>query len=69
MSLAKPHPAPARWEEQYRLIEQMRMGIVAPVDDMYVLLFDHTCNVHVQSSSQIAGDVSDLERQRMPIPK
>lgn len=34
MALAKPHPAPARWEEQYRLIERMRKGIVAPVDDM-----------------------------------
>ncbi|RSH94217.1 DNA N-glycosylase and apurinic/apyrimidinic (AP) lyase [Saitozyma podzolica] len=34
MALAKPHPAPARWEEQYRLIERMRRGIVAPVDDM-----------------------------------
>lgn len=32
--LEKPHPAPARWEEQYRLIERMRKGIVAPVDDM-----------------------------------
>ncbi|WVQ79007.1 hypothetical protein IAT38_001099 [Cryptococcus sp. DSM 104549] len=33
-ALAKPHPAPAKWEEQYRLIERMRKGIVAPVDDM-----------------------------------
>ncbi|WVQ75589.1 hypothetical protein IAR50_005217 [Cryptococcus sp. DSM 104548] len=33
-SLAKPHPAPAKWEEQYRLIEHMRRGIIAPVDDM-----------------------------------
>ncbi|WVO17159.1 hypothetical protein L204_104851 [Cryptococcus depauperatus] len=33
-ALSKPHPAPANWEEQYRLIEQMRRGIVAPVDDM-----------------------------------
>ncbi|KAL7421469.1 alpha,alpha-trehalase nth1 [Cryptotrichosporon argae] len=30
----KAHPAPAKWEEQYRLIERMRAGIVAPVDDM-----------------------------------
>ncbi|WWD16910.1 hypothetical protein CI109_101342 [Kwoniella shandongensis] len=34
VALAKPHPAPAKWEEQYRLIERMRKGIVAPVDDM-----------------------------------
>ncbi|OXC68949.1 hypothetical protein AYX13_02560 [Cryptococcus neoformans] len=34
VSLAKPHAAPAKWEEQYRLIEKMRRGIVAPVDEM-----------------------------------
>jgi endonuclease-3 len=34
VALEKPHPAPARWKEQYRLIERMRKGIVAPVDDM-----------------------------------
>ena len=34
LALDKPHPAPARWEEQYRLIEKMRKGIIAPVDDM-----------------------------------
>ncbi|KAK8861201.1 hypothetical protein IAR55_002020 [Kwoniella newhampshirensis] len=34
VALGKPHPAPARWEEQYNLIERMRKGIVAPVDDM-----------------------------------
>jgi endonuclease-3 len=34
VALEKPHPAPARWEEQYRLIERMRKGIIAPVDDM-----------------------------------
>ncbi|ODN95282.1 endonuclease III [Cryptococcus wingfieldii CBS 7118] len=33
-SLAKPHQAPAKWEDQYRLIEHMRRGIIAPVDDM-----------------------------------
>ncbi|WWC69038.1 uncharacterized protein I206_102974 [Kwoniella pini CBS 10737] len=34
LSLDKPHPAPPRWEEQYRLIEHMRKGIIAPVDNM-----------------------------------
>lgn len=34
LALDKPHPEPARWREQYRLIERMRRGIVAPVDDM-----------------------------------
>jgi endonuclease-3 len=32
--LDKPHPEPPRWREQHRLIERMRKGIVAPVDDM-----------------------------------
>lgn len=39
LALDKPHAAPARWEEQYRLIERMRKGIVAPVDDMWVLFW------------------------------
>lgn len=30
----KAHPAPARWYEQYQLIERMRAGISAPVDTM-----------------------------------
>ncbi|ORX36218.1 DNA glycosylase [Kockovaella imperatae] len=34
LALDKPHPAPPKWEEQYRLIERMRKGIIAPVDDM-----------------------------------
>lgn len=34
LALEKPHKAPEKWEEQYRLIEKMRRGIVAPVDDM-----------------------------------
>ncbi|ORY26058.1 DNA glycosylase [Naematelia encephala] len=34
VALAKPHPAPPKWEEQYRLIDRMRKGIVAPVDNM-----------------------------------
>jgi endonuclease-3 len=34
LALEKPHKAPDRWEEQYRLIERMRKGIIAPVDDM-----------------------------------
>lgn len=34
LALDKPHPEPPRWREQYRLIERMRKGIVAPVDDM-----------------------------------
>ncbi|WVW79822.1 hypothetical protein I302_101792 [Kwoniella bestiolae CBS 10118] len=34
LSLTKPHPAPPRWEEQYKLIEEMRKNIVAPVDNM-----------------------------------
>ena len=38
LALEKPHPEPARWREQYRLIERMRKGIVAPVDDMWVSL-------------------------------
>lgn len=36
LALDKPHPEPPRWKEQYRLIERMRKGIVAPVDDMWV---------------------------------
>ncbi|WWC87459.1 uncharacterized protein L201_002348 [Kwoniella dendrophila CBS 6074] len=32
--LDKPHPAPPKWEEQYKLIEHMRKGIIAPVDNM-----------------------------------
>lgn len=31
---AKAHPEPARWREQYALIERMRTGIDAPVDTM-----------------------------------
>jgi endonuclease-3 len=34
LALEKPHPEPAKWREQYRLIEHMRKGIIAPVDDM-----------------------------------
>ncbi|WVF66948.1 hypothetical protein IAT40_001691 [Kwoniella sp. CBS 6097] len=34
LALDKPHPAPTRWEEQYKLIERMRRGLVAPVDNM-----------------------------------
>ena len=34
LALEKPHPAPLKWEEQYRLIERMRNGLIAPVDDM-----------------------------------
>lgn len=34
VALAKPHSAPAKWEEQYQLIEKMRRGFVAPVDEM-----------------------------------
>ena len=34
LTLEKPHPFPAKWKEQYRLIERMRKGIIAPVDDM-----------------------------------
>jgi endonuclease-3 len=34
LALEKPHKAPDRWEEQYRLIARMREGIVAPVDTM-----------------------------------
>lgn len=30
----KAHPEPARWYEQYQLIERMRAGINAPVDTM-----------------------------------
>lgn len=30
----KAHPEPARWYEQYQLIERMRAGIDAPVDTM-----------------------------------
>lgn len=30
----KAHPEPARWYEQYQLIERMRAGISAPVDTM-----------------------------------
>ena len=36
LALEKPHKAPDRWEEQYRLIARMREGIVAPVDNMQV---------------------------------
>jgi hypothetical protein len=34
LALEKPHKAPDRWEEQYQLIERMRKGIIAPVDNM-----------------------------------
>ena len=34
LRLEKPHPAPARWEQQYTLIERMRAKIVAPVDTL-----------------------------------
>jgi hypothetical protein len=34
VKLDKPHPAPLKWREQYALIERMRKGIIAPVDDM-----------------------------------
>lgn len=34
LALEKPHPEPAKWREQYRLIEHMRKGIIAPVDDV-----------------------------------
>lgn len=34
LALDKPHPEPARWKEQYALIEHMRKGIIAPVDTM-----------------------------------
>jgi len=34
LALDKPHKAPDKWEEQYRLIERMRKGIIAPVDNM-----------------------------------
>ena len=34
LALEKPHKAPDRWEEQYRLIARMREGIYAPVDTM-----------------------------------
>lgn len=34
LALDKPHKEPERWREQYRLIEKMRRGIIAPVDDM-----------------------------------
>lgn len=34
LALEKPHKAPERWEEQYRLIARMREGIIAPVDNM-----------------------------------
>lgn len=34
LALDKPHKEPDRWREQYRLIEHMRKGIIAPVDDM-----------------------------------
>ncbi|QRV86771.1 HhH-GPD superfamily base excision DNA repair protein [Ceratobasidium sp. AG-Ba] len=34
MELDKPHPAPPNWEKQYKLIEEMRENIQAPVDTM-----------------------------------
>ena len=34
MELDKPHPAPPNWERQYRLIEEMRANVQAPVDTM-----------------------------------
>lgn len=36
LALDKPHKEPDRWREQYRLIEHMRKGIIAPVDNMSV---------------------------------
>lgn len=38
LSLAKPHPAPPRWAEQYALIERMRSKIIAPVDTLFVFV-------------------------------
>lgn len=32
--LVKAHPEPARWREQYAVIEEMRRGLNAPVDTM-----------------------------------
>lgn len=40
LALEKPHKEPDRWREQYRLIEHMRKGIVAPVDNMNVFSLD-----------------------------
>ncbi|KAG9120513.1 DNA N-glycosylase and apurinic/apyrimidinic (AP) lyase [Ceratobasidium sp. 392] len=34
MELDKPHPAPPNWERQYKLIEEMRANVQAPVDTM-----------------------------------
>lgn len=34
LALEKPHPEPAKWRKQYRLLERMRKGIIAPVDTM-----------------------------------
>jgi endonuclease III len=33
-ALSKPHPAPAKWQEQYDAIKNMRSRMVAPVDTM-----------------------------------
>lgn len=58
LALDKPHPAPKNWERQYELIEKMRKGIVAPVDDMLVILF---CCCNADS----IGDASGLEQPLM----
>ncbi|KAG8704600.1 DNA N-glycosylase and apurinic/apyrimidinic (AP) lyase [Ceratobasidium sp. 394] len=34
MELDTPHPAPPNWERQYKLIEEMRANVQAPVDTM-----------------------------------
>jgi len=33
-ALEKPHPAPARWQETYDAIKEMRSRFPAPVDTM-----------------------------------
>lgn len=62
LALDKPHKEPDRWKEQYRLIEYMRKGIVAPVDNMQVL-FHLTMAV---SGLNRVGDVNVLELPQTP---
>jgi endonuclease-3 len=58
LALEKPHKAPEKWEEQYRLIERMRKGIIAPVDDMCVLFY---------GLSSCANDTRGCERPRTTV--
>ena len=65
LALEKPHPEPPKWREQYGLIERMRKGIVAPVDDMWV----PSRVLEFRAELTWAGAASDPELRLMLIPR